>query len=139
MLHGTKGTAVILAFVAGSVALLFSCVAFSSEITSVTTAAADGLSSETVTLLMSIGTAIGGLIVWVVKRLINILASEMHNSREEFANTLNKLREADTIERHKDRQKDISERAKDRLEFARTLRTILGIQNDDHKTDWDSA
>mgnify|MGYP003131362475 CR=1 FL=1 len=139
MLRGSKGTAVIIAFVTGSISLLFSCVALSSEVSPVATAAASGTSSETITLLMSIGTAIGGLVVWVVKRLINILASEMHESRQAFTDTLNSLREADTAERHKDRQKDITERAKDRLEFARTLRTILEIRNDDHRTDWDSA
>ena len=139
MLHGTKGSLVILATVAFGIGLLFSCAAFSTEITSITEDAADGITSEVITVLLSIGTAIGGLIVWLVKRLVNILASEMDATRVAFTDTLTSLREADSDERAKDRHKDAEERAKDRLEFAHTLRTILLVKTDGSADKWDSA
>jgi len=62
--------------------------------------------------------AIGSLVIWVVKRLINILGEEMKATREAFTEALEKLRKHDAIER-----------AEDRDNFAKTLRTILRIQS----------
>jgi len=83
-------------------------------------AASDGMIANTPTalgVLLATGTGVAGLVVWVVKRLINILASEMQATREAFTVSLDKMRAHDAEERGRDRQV-----------FGDTLREILAAK-----------
>jgi hypothetical protein len=84
--------------------------------------ASDGMIANTPTALgalLATGTGVAGLVVWVVKRLINILASEMQATRQAFTVSLDKMREHDALERGKDRET-----------YSETLREILAAQGD---------
>jgi hypothetical protein len=84
--------------------------------------ASDGMIANTPTAigaLLGVGTGVASLVIWIVKRLINILASEMTATREAFTVSL------DRMVKH-----DAQERAKDRQIYSDTLREILAVSGD---------